>query len=72
MAVIISAVIGPEMKSMFDALPTVTAKFSDGSEKELFSFYPDEISFTEPELIGLTEDQAFALLGQKDLEYLRA
>jgi len=39
--------------------------------KTLFSFYPDEISFTESEFVGLTEDEAGKLKYKKDVEYLR-
>ena len=53
-------------------MPVVTATFDDGSRKELFSFYPDEIRFDEGELVGLTEAEAHDLHRQKDLTYLRA
>jgi hypothetical protein len=59
-------------KSMFDPMPEVQAEFEDGSKKTLFSFYPDEISFTESEFIGLTEEQARELKGKKDRTYLRS
>jgi len=56
-----------------DPMPVVTAEFTDGTRKELFSFYPDEIDFDNEgaELIGLTEDEAHALYRKKDLAYLR-
>lgn len=38
----------------------------------LFTYYPDEISFTTDELIGLTIDEAFELKKQKDLRYLQS
>ena len=38
----------------------------------LFPYYPDEISFTTDELIGLTIDEAFELKKQKDLRYLQS
>ena len=44
----------------------------DGRRKELFSYYPDELSFTTGELIGLTEQEARALRHAKDLEYLQS
>ena len=44
-----------------------------GDERTLlFSYYPDEISFTTDELIGLTIDEAFELKKQKDLRYLQS
>ena len=37
---------------MSDPMPTVTATFESGEVKELFAFYPDEISFEESEFLG--------------------
>lgn len=67
-----SVTIGPMPKSMFDKMPTVTATFEDGTVKELFSYYPDEISFYENEFIGLTEAQAHKLRHGKDVAYLQS
>jgi hypothetical protein len=73
---IIAATIGPMPRpvpvGIFDPMPTVTVTFEDGQVKELFSFYPDELSFTESEFIGLTEEEAQALRFQKDIAYLRS
>lgn len=69
---IASVVIGPMPKSLFDPMPVVTATFADGSVKELFSFYPDEISFVPGEFVGLTEKEARALRTQKDIAYLQS
>lgn len=57
-------------KTWFDPMPKVIATFEDGSEKELFSYYPDEISFTEQEFIGKTEEEAHRLKFEKDKDYL--
>lgn len=74
--VIESAEIGPYPRpmpeGMFDEMPSVTARFSDGTEEELFSFYPDEIDFSEEELIGLTREEAFELRRTKDTDYLQS
>ena len=59
-------------KDIFDAMPSVIATFSNGQTKTLFSFYPDEISFTEDELIGLTEQGARELRDEKDVMYLQS
>jgi len=73
---IVSCKIGPYPRpmpqGMADGMPKVTATFEDGSEKELFSFYPDEISFTEKEFKGLTESQARDLKFRKDRDYLKS
>ena len=54
-----------------DPLPEVWVTFSDGTEKKLFTYYPDEIAFGDAELIGLTETEALAVKGEKDRAYLR-
>jgi len=63
----------PKPLGFFDKMPVITADFSDGSRKTLFSFYPDEIGFEceGAELIGLTEQEANALRQKKDIDYLR-
>ncbi len=59
-------------KTIFDDMPKIIATFSNGEVKTLFSFYPDEISFTASEFIGLTERQAVNLKYKKDLHYIRS
>ncbi|MEY4418286.1 MAG: hypothetical protein RIQ88_724 [Actinomycetota bacterium] len=44
----------------------------DGTEHFLYQYYPDEISFTESEFIGLTLQECGALYTKKDLAYLRS
>lgn len=44
----------------------------EGQEYKIFSYYPDEITFTESELIGLTGDEAIRLYHRKDVAYLRS
>ena len=66
------AVIGPMPRGMFDPNPAVTATFEDGTIQELFTYFPDEISFVEDELVGLTERQAYDLFRKKDLAYLQS
>lgn len=63
----------PKPAGFFDPMPRVSAEFSDGTRKELFSFYPDEIGFENEgaELIGLTEAEARALYRARDVAYLR-
>jgi hypothetical protein len=63
---------GPMPEGLFDEMPTVSVVFSDGSEEDLFQFYPDEIDFSEEELIGLTREEAFELRRKKDREYLQS
>jgi len=59
-------------KSFADPMPTVRVTYDNATHEDLFTYYPDEISFTEEEFIGLTRDQAFALRHKKDVDYLRS
>ncbi len=71
-SVIITPMPRPMPQGMFDPMPEVIATFEDGSTKNLFSFYPDEVSFVSSEFIGLTEEEAYDLFQRKDRAYLRA
>lgn len=68
---IVSAKVGPFPRGFSLAMPKVTVTFEDGTEKELFSFYPDEIMFYGEEFIGKTEEQAMSLRHARDVAYLR-
>jgi RNA polymerase sigma-70 factor (ECF subfamily) len=69
---IVDADIGPmPTGGLFDPLPKVKVELEDGTEKVLFQFYPDEISFKKDELLGLTESEARRLFHDKDLQYLQ-
>lgn len=72
MRVITSCDIGPMPKTFTDPLPKVNVVFDDDTTAELFEFYPDELSFSEVEFIGLTEDEAYDLRHKKDVAYLRS
>jgi hypothetical protein len=67
-----SARITAMPKSLFDPMPAVMVTLEDGSEHKLFEFYPDEISFSSHEFIGLTVAQAYELRHKKDVAYLRS
>ena len=51
---------------------TMMAEMSDGSEVELFSYYPDEISFQPFEVMGMTKQQASQVFTNKDTAYLHS
>jgi len=69
---IIKATIGPMPQGLFDPMPQVTVTYSDGNTETLFSFYPDEISFSPSEFVGLTRDQALELRHRKDVAWLQS
>jgi hypothetical protein len=69
---ILKAQISPLPKTLFDPMPEVKVTFEDGQSKTLFSYYPDEISFSPEEFVGLTEKEARALYTQKDIAYLQS
>jgi hypothetical protein len=69
---IVSATISAMPKSLFDPMPRVTVTFEDGTEKFLFEYYPDEISFHPSEFVGLTYDQARNKKFVKDRAYLQS
>lgn len=67
---ITSARITPMPKSLFDPMPEVFVTLENGEEVALFSYYPDEISFTPNEFVGLTIEEARHLKFKKDKAYL--
>jgi len=62
----------PMPQGMMDLMPSVNVQMSNGDLTKLFEFYPDEISFTESEFIGLTLDEAHRLKYERDLEYIKS
>jgi hypothetical protein len=69
---IVSVHITAMPKGLFDSMPKIIATLDDGSNEELFWYYPDELSFSPAEFIGLTVDQGRHLKFEKDVAYLRA
>lgn len=59
-------------KSLFDPMPQVHITLEDGKEQFLFDYYPDEISFTPSEFVGLTIEEARHLKFKKDKQYLQS
>ena len=56
----------------FGDMAKVIAKFEDGTEKEVVRYFSDEISFTESEVVGLTESEVSSLKFKKDSAYLQS
>ena len=61
----------PYPQGMFDKLPEVKVQLSNGDRLTLFSFYPDEITILESELIGHTIDEAKRIKFEKEVRYLQ-
>ena len=59
-------------KAFGDEMPVVFGTLENGIEYRLFMFYPDEISFTADELVGLTIQEAADLRHKKDVAYLQS
>lgn len=51
---------------------TIWATFDDGSECELYTYYPDEVKCYAYEFVGLTKDQARKFITMRDVSYLRS
>jgi hypothetical protein len=70
MPTIINAVV--TLPESFGKMARVNVLMSDGTTPYLFDYYSEEISFTDEELVGLTERQAHDLKGLKDSAYLKS
>ena len=70
---IVSARITEMPKTLFDPMPSVMVKYAGAAtEQHLFDYYPDEISFTSSEFIGLTRMEAVTLKCRRDADYIRS
>lgn len=69
---IISARISELPKFLFDKMPHVFVTLENGKSEFLFEYYPDEISFTPDEFVGLTIEEAHNLKFKKDKAYLQS
>jgi hypothetical protein len=70
--VVVGVDLGRMPRSFFDPMPTLSVVYEDGEVEDLFSYYPDEISFSVSEVRGLTREQVFALRHRKDVRYLQS
>lgn len=67
---VISSRITEQPKDFFDPMPRVYVTLEDGVEEFLFEYYPDEISFTPKDFVGLTIDECKHLKFIKDRSFL--
>lgn len=49
----------------------IVVTYTDDSVEALFAYYPDELSFSADEFVGLTADEANDLCYERDHNYLR-
>jgi hypothetical protein len=68
---ITTASISAMPKTIFDPMPIVNVVMSNGDSRRLFSYYSDEISFSESEFIGLTVAEAMSLRTRKDVAFIQ-
>ena len=61
----------PIPQIMFNQMQEVKVQLSNGENVKLYTYYPDEITITESELIGRTVDQAKRLKFEKDVRSLQ-
>ncbi len=61
----------PMPQGRFDQIPEVKVQLNNGDKLTLFKFYPDEITITESEMIGLSVEQAKRLKFEKDVRSLQ-
>lgn len=54
---VVSARITPLPQRLGDPLPAVWVTCEDGTETKVFDFYPDELSFSGDEFVGLTVEE---------------
>lgn len=69
---IVSARITEMPQDFFDPMPQVFVTLENGQEEFLFEYYPDEISFTPNEFVGLTISKAKHLKFVKDKKFLQS
>jgi len=70
---IIKVHISPVPTHWLDPIPEISVKFDNQNKYEyLYNYYPDEISFTTEELLGLTRKQAIQLYHKKDVAYIQS
>lgn len=68
---VVSARITPLPQRLGDPLPEVWVTREDGSETQVFDFYPDEISFSGDDFVGLTIEECRLLKFGRDRAFLQ-
>ena len=69
---VVSARITAMPRQLGDPLPEAWVTLEDGTETKAFDFYPDEITFTAEELVGLTLEECRVFKFGRDRSYLQS
>ena len=69
--VVVSARITPLPQRLGDPLPEVWVTCEDSTETKVFDFYPDELSFSSDEFVGLTVEECRLLKFGRDRAFLQ-
>ena len=68
---VVSARVTPVPQRLGDPLPEVWVTCEDGTETKVFDFYPDEITFSGDEFVGLTVEECRLLKFGRDRAFLQ-
>jgi hypothetical protein len=68
---VVSARITSLPQRLGDPLPEVWVTCEDGNEAKVFDFYPDEISFSGDDFVGLTLEECRLLKFGRDRAFLQ-
>ena len=68
---VVAARITPLPQRLGDRLPEVWVTCEDGTETKVFDFYPDELSFSGDEFVGLTVEECRLLKFGRDRAFLQ-
>ena len=68
---VVSARVTPMPERLGDPLPGVWVTCQDGTETRVFDFFPDEISFSGDDFVGLTTEECRLLKFGRDRAFLQ-
>lgn len=69
--VIVKVKIEPKSRFDFDPMNKVTVWYSNRTKEVLHTYCPDEMTFTEAELLGKTAKDAHAMRDRKERDFIK-